>query len=250
MMTEQEYHDLKNFRWIEKNEIVFDVDNRDVGFIAITHIACNLFNNNYGFEIYYAEGQKSPHLHLKIDGLTQITQIDKINRYKALFCLKYCPKKYHEELDLSFYKKRRSPIARENKIHFKYGTIKKLLGIKYGFNKIEHNLLKEAIESLNRVSRVGGERNDWVEDNSWNGKICSKLSILNIAESFGLSLRGNKTECPFHSETKPSLVFYDKQGKFYCFGCNKGGNIAEFVDLCKDIGLKENKEILWQRNKQ
>ena len=54
-MQYKEYQKLKNLRPIEGNEIVFDVDNPELGFEAINFIGVNLYKEGYNFEIYYAE---------------------------------------------------------------------------------------------------------------------------------------------------------------------------------------------------
>ena len=52
-------------RLIKPNEIIFDIDSREFGFHGINFTAINLAKAGYKFEILFAEGQKSPHLHIK-----------------------------------------------------------------------------------------------------------------------------------------------------------------------------------------
>ena len=66
-------------------------------------------------------------------------------------------------------------------------------------------------------------------------------------------LIGNRTWrntiCPFHQDTKPSLVIHVEKGAFKCFSCGaKGGDVLafhqllhkmSFVDACKDLGAWE-----------
>jgi len=35
--------------------------------------------------------------------------------------------------------------------------------------------------------------------------------------------------CPFHEDTDPSFYVYGDSGRYYCFGCKKGGDIFDFV---------------------
>ena len=35
--------------------------------------------------------------------------------------------------------------------------------------------------------------------------------------------------CPFHGEKTPSFNVYPENGSFYCFGCNKGGDVISFI---------------------
>lgn len=246
-MNAEEYHKLKNFRWIADDEIVFDVDDRELGFQAINHIAFNLFNADYGFSIYYAEGQKSPHIHLKILNLDKIITSDVRNKYKELFCLKYCPEKYHKYLDLSFYKKSRSPIAGELKPHFKYGTIKELKISFQKINYIEDLLLHQAHQAQKTIEPKLSNDND--ASGHWINNINEHISILNVARSFGLSIKGTKSICPFHSDKNPSLQFYDNEARFYCFGCNVSGNLVDFIKLCYEHNLTRGEGISWKRQK-
>lgn len=43
--------------------------------------------------------------------------------------------------------------------------------------------------------------------------------------------------CPFHNEKSPSFRVNDDKKFFYCFGCNKGGNILNFLQDYKSIGF-------------
>ncbi len=59
--------------------------------------------------------------------------------------------------------------------------------------------------------------------------------IENIALRSGIKLRkiGKKLvgHCPFHQEKNPSFYIYPESNSFYCFGCQKGGNVIVFVKL-------------------
>lgn len=45
--------------------------------------------------------------------------------------------------------------------------------------------------------------------------------------------QGNKAICPFHKDTKPSMVIYPKG--FKCYVCNAHGSTINFYSLCKGI---------------
>lgn len=57
------------------------------------------------------------------------------------------------------------------------------------------------------------------------------VSMRAAAERYGLHIvRGGYISCPFHMEKTPSLKLYDQPGKgFYCYGCNTGGSVIDFV---------------------
>jgi putative DNA primase/helicase len=57
--------------------------------------------------------------------------------------------------------------------------------------------------------------------------------IVTIAEDGGLDLKHVKKEywalCCFHEENTPSLAFNPEKNVFYCHGCEKGGDVIDFV---------------------
>lgn len=44
-----------------------------------------------------------------------------------------------------------------------------------------------------------------------------------------------KVLCPMHEERTPSCNIYTDQNTFWCFGCNKGGNVINFLMAQEDI---------------
>lgn len=51
-----------------------------------------------------------------------------------------------------------------------------------------------------------------------------------------------KIVCPFHKERSPSLMLYDHNHSWYCFGCGEGGDALEFVLKKEDLNFPEAKE--------
>ena len=236
-MNKQEYAE-KFGRWIEDDEIVFDADDREKGWEAINFIGINLYNASIKFRLEFAGGQKSPHLIVDniqfLEGLSK----EELSNYKELFIRKYTPKEYLNIIDFQLCKKHR--IAEENKIHYKYKTIKKLLG---SWNEDKENFADE--ELLNECKkRVSQERKRNVKITSGiTNKIVQRISIKNLAERYGIKVRGNKAICPFHQDTNPSLSLDDSRGFFYCFGCGACGNIVDFVYLLRKNKLREIKNV-------
>ena len=62
-------------------------------------------------------------------------------------------------------------------------------------------------------------------------KFTSKISMMDIAKKYGISVnRTGFSLCPFHEDRHPSMKIYDEIGRgYYCFTCNKGGSIINFV---------------------
>jgi hypothetical protein len=224
-------------REISFNEIVFDVDNREVGFEAINFIGINLYNAGYNFEIYYAEGQKSPHLHIKnIPHLEELNK-EQLEEYKKAIIQRYTPSEYLPYADLSIQGKHL--IAQEGKPHFKYKTIKKLLNI---WNEDKQNFVE--LDIYNKSKQDKQEERNYnpnIKGNGITAQITARISIIKLAKEFGLQVRGNKCLCPFHNDSRtPSLVFYENQGRFHCFGCRKHGNIIVFYALMKKLIAQRN----------
>ncbi len=45
--------------------------------------------------------------------------------------------------------------------------------------------------------------------------------------------------CPFHQEKHPSFFIYPETNSFYCYGCNQGGNVINFVRLLYGYSFEE-----------
>lgn len=58
-----------------------------------------------------------------------------------------------------------------------------------------------------------------------------------------LKLRGSGRTfvglCPFHNEKSPSFHIYPANNNFYCFGCQKGGNVINFVRELDGLSFRE-----------
>jgi len=75
-------------------------------------------------------------------------------------------------------------------------------------------------------------------------KITEKISILDIARQFGITVKGNKAICPFHADKDPSLTFNEAKGWFHCFGCQAKGNIIKFYAMLKEL----NPNFVYKKN--
>ena len=65
---------------------------------------------------------------------------------------------------------------------------------------------------------------------SYADQIKSSVTMREVAELYGLSVnRQHKALCPFHQDSKPSLHIYDGQKGYFCFVCNHGGDVIDFV---------------------
>ena len=72
--------------------------------------------------------------------------------------------------------------------------------------------------------------------------IKEKLDIVDVIKSYiDLKKAGRnfKGLCPFHDEKTPSFVVSPEREIFHCFGCNKGGDLIEFVKLYEGFTFPE-----------
>lgn len=69
----------------------------------------------------------------------------------------------------------------------------------------------------------------------------NSLDLKEIVERYGIKLqkKGHNyfTRCPFHNEKTPSFCVSDRF--FYCFGCQKSGDIFTFVQEIENCSFKE-----------
>ena len=77
-----------------------------------------------------------------------------------------------------------------------------------------------------------------------------RSDITEIASPYVNLKRRGKTMlglCPFHNEKTPSFNIYPDNGSFYCFGCNKGGDVITFVMQIENLDYIEAVRFLAQR---
>ncbi|NJD66847.1 MAG: toprim domain-containing protein [Chloroflexi bacterium] len=72
--------------------------------------------------------------------------------------------------------------------------------------------------------------------------------IADVAVASGLQLRptGGRlvAVCPFHGDTRPSLIVYPRTRSYYCFGCGAGGDVLDFVSRLHNTSFKEAAALL------
>lgn len=240
------YLESNGMRLIEPNEIIVDIDDLTLnGAYAYHKTGLNLLNAGYRFEIWYAEGQKYPHMHIK--NIPHIAELEpeKLKTYKKLFLEKYIPKEHWNEKIPDYSLCNKHPIAEENKPHLKYKTIKKLLTV---FNPDNENFCEKSLflKSKQINNKILIKKSSVVYNSETIAqKIASKISILSIADQFGLMPLGmNLRVCPFHADSNPSLSLNEENGLFNCFACHTSGNIIKFYVLLKKLnpGVKLKNE--------
>lgn len=60
--------------------------------------------------------------------------------------------------------------------------------------------------------------------------IKTSVTMRSVCSHYGIEVnRHHKALCPFHSDSKPSMHVYDGQKGWYCYVCNRGGSVIDFV---------------------
>jgi len=78
-------------------------------------------------------------------------------------------------------------------------------------------------------------------------QIKERLTIVDVVSSYvELSPAGKhmKAKCPFHNEKTPSFMVNPEQNFWYCFGCQKGGDIFTFVQEMEGLEFRDTLERL------
>lgn len=73
------------------------------------------------------------------------------------------------------------------------------------------------------------------------------IDLKSIIESeTGVTFKNNKCKCMFHDDKTPSFSIYLKDGeqKFKCFGCDKSGDVIDFLQSYKNLSYQEALEYL------
>lgn len=69
-------------------------------------------------------------------------------------------------------------------------------------------------------------------------EIKQSVSMREVAERYGIKVnKSGFCKCIFHDEKSPSLKLY--KDSFYCFSCQKSGDVFTFVQKLENVSFKE-----------
>lgn len=88
-------------------------------------------------------------------------------------------------------------------------------------------------------------------ENSIIEQIRQNVDLLELIKEYVPSVKRSgrtyKACCPFHREKTPSFSISPDKGLFYCFGCQAGGDIFDFVMRIENLSFNEAARKLAQR---
>lgn len=74
-------------------------------------------------------------------------------------------------------------------------------------------------------------------------RIKQTTDLVAVIKDRGVKLRKTgkqyKGRCPFHEEKTPSFTVTPAEHLWHCFGCDKGGNVIQFVELMDKVSFPE-----------
>lgn len=88
-------------------------------------------------------------------------------------------------------------------------------------------------------------------DQSLIERIRDSVDILDIVKEYVPNVKRSGTSykacCPFHQEKTPSFTISPDKGLYYCFGCQTGGDIFDFVMKIENMSFNEAARKLAER---
>ncbi|WP_195465357.1 CHC2 zinc finger domain-containing protein [Faecalispora jeddahensis] len=65
------------------------------------------------------------------------------------------------------------------------------------------------------------------------------LPMQAVAERYGFEVKRGVMLCPFHDDRKPSLKVYPGSRGWYCWVCNEGGTVIDFVSKLFHLNARQ-----------
>lgn len=77
--------------------------------------------------------------------------------------------------------------------------------------------------------------------------IKARNDIVTVIEQYTKLRKAGKNFkgcCPIHQEKHPSLTVYPDQQMFHCYGCNRGGDVIEFIMAVENVDFRQAVGVL------
>lgn len=90
----------------------------------------------------------------------------------------------------------------------------------------------------------------YADSGEFVGKLRAQADIVAIVSEYVTLKKQGRSFigcCPFHQEKTPSFNVSPEKGLFYCYGCQKGGNVFNFIMSMENIGFGEAVKLLAQK---
>lgn len=81
-------------------------------------------------------------------------------------------------------------------------------------------------------------------------EIKNRLPIIDLVQQYIPIEKAGKNfraRCPFHNEKTPSFYLSEERNTYYCFGCQKKGDIFSFIEEYEGIDFKEALKLLAEK---
>lgn len=117
----------------------------------------------------------------------------------------------------------------------KYST-KQHISLGEAFEAFKENIYELAMDTNNMDLLYQFKK--WRSGDYLDKDKAKDYPIDQVALNHGLdNNRSDMFSCPFHEDKTASLKLYKTTNTFYCFGCNKGGDVIDFLMSLQKISF-------------
>jgi len=212
--------------------IEFDLEDRNKSFELINQTCINLDEFGYSYAVFYADGGRSPHIHIYDLDELETLNVQQREEYRREFLKKVCPAGSNPDMNLC---EEKHLMALEFANHWKYNKPKELMNYFW-------NGRNQGIDFDIKINILFGDRPKpkIKEDQNKNQKldfsgsntaqqIMSVVYFEKVLDYYGIPYKNTMALCPFHADKDKSLSFSNEKKVWYCFGCKEKGDLITLV---------------------
>ena len=139
-------------------------------------------------------------------------------------------KEYKEKLKEIDRVEERYQNNRINKAHFSEQAELKKIADKdfHEYRNFWISKIKTAMFNLSHLDELEGKRKPQKTNGVTEDEIAQAKQVP-IETFYTGKLKGEFGLCPFHSEKSPSFKIYRSQNTWWCFSCNTGGSVVDYL---------------------